>query len=707
MKRLFKLSFSHSAIIAVFLFIFLAILGAMPAAGDFTSVIRGERPPVDLSKVPVDAYEKGIIHIKFKPEMSGHLDTTPIVHAADGTIQFGLPDIDKLNRTYHAKNFRLLFNRKNDRNEFSTRHRSWGFHLWHRLELDSSADIAKIISEYKNLPEIESAEPEFKKTLLWVPNDSLFSKQWNYHNTGQNGGTAGCDIHLPEAWDIARGKPNVVVAVIDGGIKYDHPDLAANMWQGRGYNFINGNTTITPYFHATHVAGTIAALTNNSLGVSGIAGGTGSGDGVRLMSCQVFTATTQGGFDQAFIFAADSGAAISQNSWGYTTVGVYEQSVLDAIDYFNQNGGGTVLAGGITIFAAGNGNSSGQWYPGCYSGVIAVAATNNNDIRSYYSNYDAWVGLSAPGGEMTSNTDPKGILSTYTSTPDTLYNLLQGTSMACPHVSGVAALIVSYVPGKLSSSDLKTILLGSTDNIDALNPSYAGKLGTGRLNAYKALLAAQPYLSMVSNPLAFSASIVDPSQVNLTWEKDSAGDNVMVAWNSAPSFGMPVAGAVYGAGQTLSGGGTVLYNGPALTFAHSGLSGGTSYYYKAWSVNGSNAYSTGRTAYAGMQGVSRVITVSAPGPGLIIFEATGYFVFTNNAWYTARASLSLSDTVDNNNMVLVSGRSTGLSSSPYDITRALTVQSAGTYSAFLVGDMGTGTGATLADNNASALFFPY
>ena len=108
-----------------------------------------------------------------------------------------------------------------------------------------------------------------------------------------------------------------------------------------------------------------------------------------------------------------------------------------------------------------------------------------------------------------------------------------------------------------------------------------------------------------------------------------------------------------------------------------------------------------------MQGVSRVITVSVPGPELIIFEATGYFVFTNNAWCTARASLSLADTVDNNNMVLVSGRSTGLSSSPYEITRALTAQSAGAYSAFLIGDMGTGTGASLTSNNVSALFFPY
>ena len=593
MKNLLTFSFY-----TVFLLMAWVTPCAWAAADDSIPIIHGERPPIDLLKVPADAYEKGVINIKFKNEFSGHLDTTPIVRAADGTVQFGLPAVDNLNRTHHAKNYRMLFSRKNDLKEFNSRHRSWGLHLWHTLELDSSADIKQIISEYQNLAEIEVAEPVYKKTLLWVPNDSGFAKQWHYHNTGQNGGTAGCDIHLPEAWDLTRGNPNVIVAVIDGGIKYDHPDLAGNMWQGRGYNFINGNTTITPYFHATHVAGTIAALTNNNIGVSGIAGGSGSGDGVRLMSCQVFTATTSGGFAQAFIYAADSGAAIAQNSWGYTSVGVYEQSVLNAIDYFNRNGGGTVLSGGITIFAAGNNNASGKWYPGCYSGVVAVAATNNNDVRSYYSNYDTWVALSSPGGEMTSDTDSRGVFSTYTSTPDTLYGFLQGTSMACPHVSGVAALVLSYVPGKLSAPELKAILLSSTDNIDAKNPGYAGKLGTGRLNAYKALLAAQTY--------------------------------------SSP-----------------------------------------------------------------------VISITVPGPGLIIFDASGYVVFSSASWYSARASLSLTNLVDSKYMAMVMGNSASTSSTPFEITRAMNVNSSGTYSVYLVGDMGSGSGATLMKNNASALFFPY
>ena len=124
----------------------------------------------------------------------------------------------------------------------------------------------------------------------------------------------------------------------------------------------DSSTTIQPHDHGTHVAGTISAVNHNGIGVSGIAGGSGLGDGVRLMSCQVFGPYDNGGFELAPVWAADNGAVISQNSWGYTSAGYYEQAVLDAIDYFNQNAGsetGSPMDGGITIFAAGNSNSTG------------------------------------------------------------------------------------------------------------------------------------------------------------------------------------------------------------------------------------------------------------------------------------------------------------------------------------------------------------
>jgi len=138
MKNLLTFSFY-----TVFLLMAWVTPCAWAAADDSIPIIHGERPPIDLLKVPADAYEKGVINIKFKNEFSGHLDTTPIVRAADGTVQFGLPAVDNLNRTHHAKNYRMLFSRKNDLKEFNSRHRSWGLHLWHTLELDSSADINK------------------------------------------------------------------------------------------------------------------------------------------------------------------------------------------------------------------------------------------------------------------------------------------------------------------------------------------------------------------------------------------------------------------------------------------------------------------------------------------------------------------------------------------------------------------------------------
>ncbi|MGC9361962.1 MAG: S8 family serine peptidase, partial [Candidatus Syntrophosphaera sp.] len=412
--------------------------------------------------------------------------------------------------------------------KFTQSHRQWGLHLWFLLEFESDEDIRDIIMSYREMKDmVEWAEPEYKKRLSsaestlvsameqtlarWTPNDPYYGYQWHYHNTGQTGGTVDADIDLPEAWDLEKGHPDVVVAVIDQGIQTNHPDLAGNMWINSGetpgngidddsngyvddiygYNFAGGTGTISAGDHGCHTGGTIGAVTNNGTGVSGIAGGSGSGDGVRLMSCQVFS-TSNGGFELAPIYAADNGAAISQNSWSYTSEGVYDQSVLDAIDYFNANGGGAVMTGGITIFAAGNDGSSGNWYPACYSGCFAVAATNHEDVRSYYSNYDTWVDVSAPGGET--YVEEEGVLSAVSGSS---YAFYQGTSMACPHASGVAALVVSYLHragSSITNTELANLLRNTTDDHYYANPSYVGMLGTGRINAHSALLAADPTL---------------------------------------------------------------------------------------------------------------------------------------------------------------------------------------------------------------------
>ncbi len=472
----------HALPFFVIIFSFNNFSAAQSGAGD---VQRGERPPILVAKIPPEAMEPGIIRIKFRPELADFLEQAARPKDNQGNVQFGIKALDDLNQSYGVKEVRQTFYIVLQMKEYDERHRSWGFHLWYDLIVPAVTDPRAMVAAYAAQKEVSIAEPVYKKRLhSFTPNDPSFGAQWNYNNTGQTGGTPGSDIRMIDAWTLCKGNSSVIVAVIDGGIDYTHTDLAGNMWSSTGWNFVNNNSTITPHYHGTHVAGTIAANTNNSTGVSGIAGGSGSGDGVRLMSCQTFLPSgANGGFENAPVWAANHGAAISQNSWGYTNVGVYDTPVLDAIDYFNSHGGGGVMSGGISFFSAGNSGTTGQWYPACYSGSFGVAATGDKDIKSYYSNYDTWVKISAPGGDM-SYGSTRGILSTQLSNS---YGYLQGTSMACPHVSGVAALILSLRPGAFTAQQVKNLLSSSADNIDALNPSYAGKLGSGRVNAYQAL----------------------------------------------------------------------------------------------------------------------------------------------------------------------------------------------------------------------------
>jgi len=577
---------------------------------------RGERPPIDLQNMPSDAYEAGVLLIRFKPELTGHLEKNPAVQLDNGAIRFNLAAVDNLNDQFGAQSVKQDFLSEALNNTFTERHKAWGFHLWYRLVFDPASDIKTIVEQYQALDEIEIAEPEFRKahvqdfefipledagqllkntSNLWTPDDPQLNQQWHYHNTGQTGGTPGADISLLNAWNIEKGSTDVIVAIVDDGIQFTHPDLAGNMWANIGYNFVSGSPNVVPGNHGTHVAGTVAAVTNNAVGVAGIAGGSGSNDGVRLMSCQVFAGFSSGGFHLAPVYAADNGAAISQNSWTYTSPGFYNQNVLDAIDYFNLNGGGNALAdGGITIFAAANYNSSANYYPAFYSGTMAVAATNHNDQKAWYSNFGTWVDISAPGGETDAVTS-QGVLSTLTGSS---YGFYQGTSMACPHVSGVAALLLSNVYGVLTPDDVAEILMNSADDHYGANPNFIGQLGSGRLNAHAALLEAQGFLFGIMNPTNFSATALGSTEISLSWDKNDDNNDVLLAWSLTNSFGVPDSGMVYQPGDVLTGGGTILYAGGNTEFLHTGLDGVTRYYYRIWSVTDTLNYSTGRGASA-------------------------------------------------------------------------------------------------------------
>jgi len=478
----------------------------------FTAVFAQEKA------VNEDGNYKNVIRIKIQDNLVSQFDAlhqkksqtiNKLVPTGKGFVQTNIKALDAKNQELNATEYKRVFRYSG---KFEQQHREFGLHKWYEVSFDSKKTVQQFLDAYKGLEEIEYVEPVSKKSLVQddghpkaknnekvlngLPNDPSFSAQWHYHNTGQSGGTADADIDLPEAWELETGNTNVIVAIEDQGVDYSHEDLAGNMWVNTGetpnngydddnngytddyygYNFGDNQGPISPGDHGTHVGGTVAAETNNGKGLAGIAGGSGNNDGVRLMSVQVFGANGQGGFAEGFVYSADMGAHISQNSWGG---GGESQAINDAIDYFIANGGGygTPMNGGVVVIAAGNSNTSSgaSIWPAAYPNAIAVASTDHNDVKSSFSNYGTWVDIAAPGSDIAS------------CAPNDGYQYMSGTSMACPHVSGVAALVVSHFAGNITPQEVRSILINNVDPIDNLNPSYSGLLGSGRLNAYAAL----------------------------------------------------------------------------------------------------------------------------------------------------------------------------------------------------------------------------
>ena len=391
---------------------------------------------------------------------------------------------------------------------------------------------------------IAPARTQIKRTAKFPFNESedVQQRQWHYNNTGLvfgNESLAGADANVWAAWNLAQGNPDVVVAVIDQGVKFDHEDLADNMWVNEGeipgndvdddgngyvddvygYNFItnNGNITVSEtLYHGTHVAGTIAAVNNNGKGVNGIAGGSGNGDGVRIMSLQTLgsgdngsSGSGLGGAVRAMKYAADNGAVICQNSWGYNTKVSWNSwtrnsygALRRAMDYFikyagvDENGEQSgPMKGGLIIFAAGNDGVNYDSYPAADKMVVSVASCSYNGVAAIYSNYGTWIDITAPGGDTTlSDASYGGVYSTIVGEGGTdAYGYSQGTSMACPHVSGACALAVSYYYGKekrkgLTPDVLRAALLSSAQPFrQYLSEAYVGNMGVGILDTWNLL----------------------------------------------------------------------------------------------------------------------------------------------------------------------------------------------------------------------------
>ncbi len=405
--------------------------------------------------------------------------------------------------------------------KFEARQREAGLHKWFTVSYDENVPLTRASGNLSQIEGIELTEPALKirKTSVSM-NDPQYPSQWHYNNTGQNGFTAGVDMRLQEAWDTygVFGNENVTVAIMDGGVDITHPDIQPNLWvneaelngtpgrddDGNGYaddiygfNFITNNADISGEVHGTHVAGTVAAANNNGIGVCGVAGGRYPDQpGVRLMCLQIMDERhPDTGCDNArfFQYAADNGANIAQCSWGYEkSPSQMLPSDAAAIDYFidnagiDENGNQTgPMRGGLVVFAAGN-NAQNYDFPSGYERVIAVGAIGPYGKAAYYTNYGSWVDVCAPGGDQMSGGNYGGVLSTVNGGQ---YGYLQGTSMACPHVSGLAALVLS-VKGQegFTSDDLFDLIVNSTDpSIYDYNYDMQGQLGSGMIDAVLAL----------------------------------------------------------------------------------------------------------------------------------------------------------------------------------------------------------------------------
>ena len=528
-----------------------------------------------LSAQPAHHVEAGKIIVKFNPDAVQSFEKKPETINRTSTdtsaLSIGIKSFDVINRRYRATNMRRVFP---DAGEYEAKHRKYGLHLWYEITISDNENPETAAADYNKDANVLISEPDYKirrcamPTVLLsndeLPDDSYFEKQWNFNNMGQSGGTPGVDIKMLEAWEKVKTlgvkNTNVIVAVTDGGINYDHEDLNANMWINEveyigysgidddkngyvddiyGHNFVSRSGKINPEDHATHVAGVIAAVTNNGKGVAGISGNRNDGYGIKIMNVQILDGN-QGvsNIGPAFTYAADNGAVISQNSWGYENPNVNSEKDLAAINYFINEAGrdkdgnprpGTPMVGGIVIFAAGNDGKDNKWYPAYYDNVIAVAAIDHFGKLASYSNFGNWIDISAPGGHIkrinsTTIDSIGGIYSTsYKADNKNYYEYMQGTSMACPHVSGVAALILSVYGNESYTPDmLRSKLLCSATSLDEFDPDNASKAGAGLLNASAAL---EPVVNTRLQITDLTANAINAVSCKLKWTVSQADIN--------------------------------------------------------------------------------------------------------------------------------------------------------------------------------------
>ncbi|HOV92345.1 MAG TPA: S8/S53 family peptidase [Candidatus Kapabacteria bacterium] len=456
-------------------------------------------------------FQNGTIYIKLKSTSSINLREFDKHTQKLYSKSFGLKNLDRISKKYSINKIEQAFispkvlSKKISQDKIQASSNLYGINRIYTVTFDENIDPLKLAAEFSTLPEVEYAEPVPLYYECEIPNDTRYSEQQHL-----------VQMMCPAAWDIHKGENNpVLVGINDSGVDWKHPDLVNNLYQnlgedadGDGYvieyidgqwqfdpgdvngvdddgngfaddfvgwNFYpdDGSTVNDPWAstanqHGTHVAGISAGSTNNNFGIASISWNVkflptkhGSNAGLTY----IYNA-----FD-GIKYLAEMGADVINCSWGG---GGYSQAGQDIMNY-------AYSLGTVIIAAAGNNNSQALFYPAAYKNVVSVSSVASTDKKAYYSNYGYYVDIAAPGGDAYVD---GGILSTI---PGNSYAKFQGTSMASPQITGMYALLKSYLPAT-SNEALIRRMLGNTDKIDSINPSYVGKLGYGRVNAYKTLL---------------------------------------------------------------------------------------------------------------------------------------------------------------------------------------------------------------------------